>query len=362
MMNNEVKMLAVMSSLVVLLLLGSYFVMGNHEDIMVTTDFELNPVDEVTEPEEIEEPELDDKEEDEELVVEPEPINVDSVTGLLIGIDAASGNTDVLMVGHFDADLNVFKIVSVPRDLEINYSQEPFKTMRNNFNDKVRAGEIDADLHQRSYSSVNAVYLDTGETKAGLYYTKDIVEEITGMDIDYVAFIDIYGFMDIVDIVGGVEFNVPQRMYYNDPFQDPPLHIDLQEGLQVLDGEQAMGLVRYRKYRLGDIQRIQVQQDFVAAMFNQVVRDSDVDQMVKVANSMLSKLETDFGATLLLDYIQYATELDMQSLLNPDNMVTIPSWGELVEHEINGEKVNRWHQYWDMDEAHRVVEELMNKE
>ncbi len=360
MVKKDLKILGLLASGVVIILLTTYFAMANHEDIMVETRIVLNDRDDEAEEVVKEEETLPDEEEVVE-VVEPEPLNVDSVTGLLIGIDASSGNTDVLMVGHFDADQNKFKIVSVPRDLEIDWFEEPFKSMRKSFNDKVNSGEIDANLHQRSYSKVNAIYLDTGETKAGLYYTRDVVEEITGLEIDYIAFIDVYGFMDIVDIVGGVEFDVPQRMYYNDPYQDPPLHIDLQPGLQVLDGEQAMGLVRYRKYNMGDIQRIQVQQAFVAAMFNQIIEDSDVDQMMSVADSMYKKFEADFGFGLILDYIQYAVELDMTSLLDPDNMVTIPSWGELVQEEINGETVGRWHQYWDMDQAHEIVEELMNK-
>jgi len=186
MMNSEVKLLAVLSSLVVLLLLGSYFVMANHEDIMVVTVVEFNPADEepVVEPDDDVENEVDETVVEE---VEPEPINVDSVTGLLMGIDASSGNIDVLMVGHFDADENEFKIVSVPRDLEIDYYEKPFSEMKKSFNKKVSSGEIEADLHQRSYSSVNSVYIDTGRTKAGLYYTRDIVEEITGLEIDYIS-------------------------------------------------------------------------------------------------------------------------------------------------------------------------------
>ncbi len=361
MINKEFKRLGVLAGVIVIILLASYFIMDNNKDIMVESDIELNDNEKETENVDKEEDNLSQEgdTEDEDI---PEPLNVDSVTGLLIGVDASSGNTDVLMVGHFDAEENEFKIVSVPRDLEINWSEEPFKSMRNSFNEKVKNDEIDANLHQRSYSKVNSIYLDTGETKAGLYYTRDVVEEITGLEIDYIAFIDVYGFMDIVDIVGGVEFDVPQRMYYNDPYQDPPLHIDLQPGIQVLNGEEAMGLVRYRKkYKTGDIQRIQVQQEFVAAMFNQIIKDSDVDQMMSVAEAMYKKFDADFGFGLILDYIQYAVELDMTSLLDPDNMVTIPSWGELIQEEINGKTVGRWHQYWDIEQAHEVVEELMNK-
>ena len=55
----------------------------------------------------------------------------------------------------------------------------------------------------------------------------------------------INGFRNIIDAIGGVEFDVPIRMFYNDPEQN--LHIDLQKGKQLLNGKKAEMLVRFRQ-------------------------------------------------------------------------------------------------------------------
>lgn len=355
-MNSEIKLLVILSSVVLVIFLGSFFVMANHEDI-VTNNIDLN-----VDLTEVEEPDTDEVAEVEEYiepeVVEPLIPEVEDITGLLIGLDASGQLTDVLMVANFDVETNEVKIVSVPRDLEIDYREEPFTSMRNAFNEKVNSGEIDANLHQRSYSKVNEIYVDTGMTNAGLYYTKEVVEEITGLEIDHIAFIDVYGFKDVVDAVGGVEFYVPEKMKYSDPLQD--LYIDLEEGLQVLDGEHAMQMVRYRKYTMGDIQRIQVQQDFMAALAAKVTTIRDFDQIVALMNSVYDIFESDFGVNVALDYVTYAFELELDNLLDSENMVTIPSWGEKEEYESNGTTKYRWHQYWDAEDARAVVDELMN--
>ena len=80
--------------------------------------------------------------------------------------------------------------------------------------------------------------------------------------------IDLSCFIDLVDLFGGVEFNVPQDMFYDDPAQD--LHIALNAGEQTLDGEQAMGLVRYRYgYTMADLDRVNVQRAFIQAAIEQ---------------------------------------------------------------------------------------------
>lgn len=284
---------------------------------------------------------------------------LEPLTGLIIGLDANGGLTDVLMTVHLDTEKNELAFISVPRDLEINYQEEPFKTMRYDFNKKVQAKEIDANLHQRSYSKVNAIYYDTGKTSAGLYYTKDVVEEIIGMKIDYIAVIDVYGFKDVIDIMGGIDFDVPQDMFYNDPEQD--LYIDLDKGLQHLDGDHAMQLVRFRKYPLGDLQRIQVQQDLMRELYKKVLGKMDIDTLTNVINKAYGIIDTDFGIIVALKYADYIFNLQLDNLFDKNNMITIPSWGEMEEYEQDGILKRSWHQYWDIDEAHTVVSSLLQQ-
>ena len=91
--------------------------------------------------------------------------------------------------------------------------------------------------------------------------------------------VNLEAFRETVDLVGGVEFDVPQDMYYQDPTQN--LHIDLKAGKQLLDGEKAMELVRFRKgYASQDIQRTKVQQEFLNDMiFRGKVDETEVGRL-----------------------------------------------------------------------------------
>lgn len=280
---------------------------------------------------------------DKEPEPEPEPEQPKipkSVTGLVIGFDKSRGLTDVVMVGVLDTETNQIKIISVPRDLEIDFSKEPFATIKKeDKNNKI------------GHCKLTEVYYDLGKTEEALLQLKKIVGAIVGLEIEYMATINVEGFVEMVDAVGGVEFDVPQRMYKRDPAQD--LLINLQKGKQLLDGDKAMQLVRYRGYKLGDIQRIKVQQEFLVALYQKVLETKDLDTLVKLTNTVYGIVDADFGLNLAVEYVEYLFKLDKENLLSADNMVTIPSYG--VHQE------GKWYQFWDLEEARKTVDELVNK-
>jgi len=279
-----------------------------------------------------------------EVMPEPEPVVKvpDTINGLLIGFDRSQGLTDVIMVAHIDPTNNEVQIISIPRDLEVYFTEEEFKKIKaNNPNNRI--------LHAK----LNNIYSLIGWDAQALQDIKSVVEVITGLEMDYMMTIDIDGFKDMVDAVGGVEFYVPQRMYYNDPYQD--LYIDLEEGLQILDGDKAEQLVRFRKgYERGDLQRIEVQQDFVAATVDQVIHKSNFSEIQQLLSTGYDMINTDFGLVVMLEYAEFFFNLDMEHVLSEDNMITIPSWGEKVE--------GKWFQYFDLKEAREAVDRLVNRE
>lgn len=265
--------------------------------------------------------------------------SLESFTGLLVGLDKSKGLTDVLMVGVMDVEKNSVKVISVPRDLEIDFTDEDFEHIKENNPD-----------NNVSFCKLNEVYSLTGHNEQAFRDLKEIISIITGLEIDYLARIDVDGFSDLVDVIGGVEFNVPERMYYSDPFQD--LYIDLDEGYQLLDGDKAEQLVRYRHYKMGDLQRIQVQQEFMVALFDKIMDIEDFDQVKDLATTGYNMFEADFGLLFALTYAEYFFNLDMKNVLSTTNMITIPSYGEKV-----GEL---WYQRWYLEEAHQVVDVLLN--
>jgi len=102
-----------------------------------------------------------------------------------------------------------------------------------------------------------------------------------------------------VDAVGGVEVDVPFHMRYTDPYSDPPLDINIPEGKQIIDGDNAMEFLRFRKtnykgysgYAEGDLGRIEAQQGFVKAAIKKALSF----RLPKVVSEVYPYVETDFS-------------------------------------------------------------------
>lgn len=121
---------------------------------------------------------------------------------------------------------------------------------------------------------------------------RDILEVNLCINIDYTAQIDLESLELIVDSVGGVEIDVPFDMKYSDPYQD--LYIDIKAGLQVLDGKNAVDFIRYREeYADGDLGRIDAQKQFMSSLFNKVINEITLTQVLSLAKNILPMLETD---------------------------------------------------------------------
>ena len=105
---------------------------------------------------------------------------------------------------------------------------------------------------------------------------------LTGLNIENYILIDTEGLVELVDTIGGVEFNVPIDMKYDDKKQG--LHINLKAGVQVLDGDKAEQLVRFRKnndnttysgdHAKDDYGRMQTQREFIIETVKQTIEPS----------------------------------------------------------------------------------------
>ena len=117
------------------------------------------------------------------------------------------------------------------------------------------------------------------------------VAALTGFTPDYYVQVNLDIVSQLVDLLGGVMFHVPVDMDYDDPYQN--LHIHLRKGVQILDGEQAMGLVRYRWYREDNITREAVQQDFMKALLKECLDLKNWDKVMEYINLAYENAETD---------------------------------------------------------------------
>ena len=140
--------------------------------------------------------------------------------------------SDVMMVASLDLQNQAVSILSIPRDTRVIL---PGKTR---------------------YAKINQAHAD-----GGVEYTKETVEEFLGCKIDHYVVIKQEAIQNVVDALGGVNVKVPHDMDYDDNWGN--LHVHLKEGEQLLNGEQAVGFMRFRHDREGDFGRIKRQQQVI---------------------------------------------------------------------------------------------------
>ena len=218
--------------------------------------------------------------------------NLPKIYCLLLG--QSENLTDTIMIAEYDPQEQQASILSIPRDTFIGY-------------DKTQA---------TTWDKLNAVY-QTGAENA----LKE-VNELTGLDIQYYLKVDTEAFKALVDAIGGVTFDVPIDMKYDDNRQN--LHIDLKAGVQTLDGDKAEQLVRFRhnndgttypaEYGMEDEGRMRTQREFLTALARQTLKVENIfkiNQFIDIANTYV---ETNLNFDTIKDYVPYIVEFDMDNL------------------------------------------------
>lgn len=220
-------------------------------------------------------------------------------TFAVFGLDEQKYRTDVVMLLFFNSETKKINIVSIPRDTMVTIPDDMYEEIqerRSSVEQTIKINEIPAyvEPEERNEASV------------------EIIEATLGVDIDYYMSMDLDGFKEIVDIVGPIEMIVPVAMKYSDPAQE--LYIDLDAGLQYLDGEKAEQLVRFRKgYANGDLGRIDMQHEFMVAFLNQLLSTENKMNILNIAKSALVHIETNFITAI--DYINYIDDISKENIL-----------------------------------------------
>jgi len=185
---------------------------------------------------------------------------------LFLGVNG--GLTDTIMLASFDMENKKVDVISVPRD---TYYERP------GFNS----------LAERK---INSAYRGNPVNTA-----KAVSEVLCDIPINYYAVIEYDGVENIVDAMGGVPMDIPNingtgGMYYNDPYDKPPLKIAIPAGHQVLDGKKAVQFLRFRHgYVNGDIGRVEAQQQFVKSAFKQTLSLN----LPKIAKTVFQNVNSD---------------------------------------------------------------------
>jgi LCP family protein required for cell wall assembly len=186
------------------------------------------------------------------------------VTGrdlLLLGMDESGDNTDVIATLRVDGGIT--RITQIPRDTYIESDQfGPVK--------------------------INALF-----ALGGAEAIKQEVSYRLGRPISHHVLVNLEALRHIADQIGGLEIDVPKRMYYVD--QSQGLTIDLQPGRQLLKGKDLEGFLRFRHDEAGDIGRLERQQLALQALFRKATRP---DQLIRLPTLLLTtrkEIRTDLG-------------------------------------------------------------------
>jgi len=169
---------------------------------------------------------------------------------VVAGIDKDGYRTDLILFCQYDLTDNSLTAMQIPRDTKVN----------NKRNDK----------------KINSAYGSPKKTEAMF----DELESIVGIRADKYVIVSFKAFRELIDAIGGVEVNVPMRMYYTDPYQN--LTIDLYPGEQLLDGRRAEMFMRFRQnldgsgYPDGDIGRNAAQRKFYSAVTDKLLSGKTV--------------------------------------------------------------------------------------
>ena len=254
--------------------------------------------------------------------------NLSRINILVIG--QSQSLTDTLLVCSYDPKTQDIAMLSIPRDTFVGR------------NKKYATGS----------DKINALYQSDPDKLVKK------VNEITGLNIKYYVKVDTEGLRDLVDSIGGVYFNVPVDMDYDDSSQD--LYIHIKAGYQLLDGNKAEQVVRFRhnndgstypvEYGQEDIGRMRTQREFIAQVIKQLAKPENitkVDEFIKIANN---NLESNFNLWNLKDYAPYALDIKLENLKTE----TLPG----VSEKCNGV----WIYIHNKKQTLEVVEELFKTE
>lgn len=223
--------------------------------------------------------------------------DLDPFTVLLLGVseDISSKLTDTIIVASYNPKTQKATLLSIPRDTFVGKNKNK----------------------ATSYDKINALYQSSPQK------TLAAVNKLTGLNINYYVVINNNALVQLVDEIGGVEFNVPIDMDYDDSSQD--LYIHLKAGPQKLNGKQAEWLVRFRKNNNGtsypasygdnDLGRMRTQREFLTEVAKQTLQLKNITKIGSFVDILKQNVQTNISNwSMIKDYVAYAVDFNTENI------------------------------------------------
>lgn len=253
-------------------------------------------------------------------------LTLDKIYCLILG--KSQNLTDTLILASYDPKDQSAALLSIPRDTFIG----------------------DYKSSATSWDKINAVY----QTENGPQKLMKYVTDITGINVKYYLMVDTEALKVLVDEIGGVTFNVPIDMDYDDSSQD--LYIHLKAGEQLLDGDKAEQVVRFRhnndgstypsEYGQEDIGRMKTQREFLKTLAKKLLSWNSVTKINNLLDIAEQYVETNLDFKAVKDYIPYAVEFNINNLKTAV-LPGVPEFANVV-----------WIYSSDKEETKKVVNKL----
>lgn len=254
--------------------------------------------------------------------------DLETVNIALLGISEDLDNklTDTIILCSYKPKEAEVSLISIPRDTFIGKDSSS----------AIANEKINVIFHKDKEKLLNAI------------------SDIVGFKVKYYAVINNNALIKIVDIIGGIKFDVPIDMDYDDPTQD--LHIHLKKGMQKIDGEEAEQLLRFRhnndgtsypgNYGDNDFGRMRTQRAFIEETVKQSLRLRNVINFKRIYNTMLENVETNYNIEDAKKYIPTLADFKYENIISNQ----LPGKSEMLN--------NLWFYVYDEEKTEKLVEEL----
>lgn len=195
---------------------------------------------------------------------------------LLVGVDKAAGEennedftrTDTIMLMKANTKDGTIKLLSIPRDSRV--------------------------LVRNTYDKVNHAH-----AFGGIELTLQSLRNFLGLDIDYYVQVNYQALVNIVDAIGGVDYEVPEGVNIK------KWTLNIKPGMHHFNGTDTMWYLRTRHiYNNGDIGRVHAQQDFVKAMVDQAVKKSNEMNLMTVISSYIKYVKTNLPMSAIVNLVK----------------------------------------------------------
>ncbi|MBD0308435.1 MAG: LCP family protein, partial [Microcoleus sp. T1-bin1] len=253
------------------------------------------------------------------------PVNI-----LILGIDRVpeaaanspkifEGRSDTILLLHLDPRDKSISLLSVPRDTQVEVPGIPF-------------------------SKISEANARGGPALA----TRLVSSMLNNTRIERYVRVSSSAFRELVDLLGGVEVFVPRAMSYTDTAQK--LKINLAQGWQTLNGEQAEQFARFRNDGLGDIGRIQRQQSLIQAIRNRLASPSVFVRLPQIVRLMQKYVDTNLNYEEILTLANFGLQLERDTF----KMVMLPGSSSSKQGDLRT--------YWILDKVgvDRIITQYLN--